>query len=331
LLLTTSAAFMLLPLVAAFALAVREGRRMLPSIDPLFALLVVIGLALPYLIWLVRAETLSLAWPGAAEVQARAFHWAWLLGGLVVAIAGILILILLNSPVLSREGEDAPTIYRPPVERLARDFCYFFALAPALVGSLLAAVFGFDRVVGGTGVALMMMGLAVVVAAGDLIHLRRQRLLRSVWAAIIVAPALAVVAATLFLPWTGAHELATSLPSRDIGEFFAESFQRRTNQPLRAVAGDTEIASLIALAPSRAHLFIDANPQATPWMNPAKFNELGGVVVWRASDTAGSVPAEVANRFPNLVPEVPQSFERLVNGRLPTLRIGWAIVRPKGK
>jgi hypothetical protein len=148
---------------------------------------------------------------------------------------------------------------------------------------------------------------------------------------MIVAPALAVVAATLFLPWTGGHELATSLPARAIGEFFAESFQRRTNQPLQAVAGDTEIASLVALDPSRPHLFIEADPQRTPWMTSAKFNELGGVVVWRAADTAGSVPPDIARSFPNLVPEVPRVFERLVNGRLPTLRIGWAIVRPKGK
>jgi hypothetical protein len=27
---------------------------------------------------------------------------------------------------------------------------------------------------------------------------------------------------------------------------------------------------------------------------------------------------------------VPQAFDRLVNGRQPLLRIGWAIVRPKG-
>jgi len=28
---------------------------------------------------------------------------------------------------------------------------------------------------------------------------------------------------------------------------------------------------------------------------------------------------------------VPRSFEWLVNGRQPLLRVGWAIVRPKGK
>ena len=53
-------------------------------------------------------------------------------------------------------------------------------------------------------------------------------------------------------------------------------------------------------------------------------------MVWRASDTSGTPPAELAQRFPGLVPEVPRAFEWLVTGRQPLLRIGWAIVRPKG-
>jgi hypothetical protein len=60
-----------------------------------------------------------------------------------------------------------------------------------------------------------------------------------------------------------------------------------------------------------------------------KFNQSGGVVVWRASDTDGTPPADIARRFPGLVPEVPRAFEWLVNGRQPLLRIGWGIVRPK--
>ncbi len=331
LLLTTPAAIMLLLLVAAFALATSQGRHTLRSFDPLFALLVVVVLALPYLIWLMRADTLGLDWPAVAGLHARAVHWGWLLAGLLLAMAGIAVLAALNSAWFARKDEDAPILYRPPVTPLASQFVYFFAIAPALAASLLAGTFNFDRVVGGAGVALMMSGLVVVVATGDRIHLRHQRVLRSVWAAIIIAPVLGVVAGTLFLPWTGANEVATSLPARAIGQFFTDSFARRTNRQLEAVAGDPEIASLVALGPGRPHLFIASAPQRTPWMTQAKFDEVGGVVVWRASDTAGTPPPEIAQRFPNLIPEVPRSFDRLVNGRQPTLRIGWAIVRPKGQ
>jgi hypothetical protein len=330
LLLTTSAAIGLLLLVAAFALATPRGRRMLASFDPLFALLVIVVLALPYLVWLTRADTLAWPhWPGIADLSGRALHLAGLLGGLLAAISGIVALMAFNFGWFDRNKEEAPIIYRPPVDTLARDFVYFFAIAPALAGSLIAGVFDLNGVVGGAGVALLMSGLAAIVATGDLVYLRRQRLLRSIWAAAVIAPALAVIATTLFLPWTSSNEVATSLPAKDIAHFFGDSFERRTNLRLRAVAGDAQLASLITLDTGRPHLFLDATPQRTPWLNMAKFNETGGVVVWRASDTSGTPPADIAQRFPGLVAEVPRAFERLVNGRQPLLRIGWAIVRPK--
>ena len=328
LLLTTSAALGLLMLIAGFALATERGRRTLMSFDALFALAVIVVLALPYLVWLIRADALALPWPVMTDLSGKATHWAGLLGGLLFAMAGIVLLAIVNSGWFDRSPEEAPIIYRPPVDPLARNFVYFFALAPALAGSLISGLYGFDRVAGGAGIALLMSGLAAIVAAGDLVHLRYQRILRSVWAAAVTAPALAVAATALFQPWTGG-EVATSLPASAIAHFFGDSFERRTNHPLPAVAGDAELATLITLDASRPHLFLDAAPQQTPWLTPAKFNETGGVVVWRASDTVGTPPDEIAKRFPGLVPEVPRAFDRLVNGRQPLLRIGWAIVRPK--
>jgi hypothetical protein len=331
LLLTTPAAIGMILLVASFAIGTPRGRRMLSAVDPLYALLVIVVLALPYLIWLVRADAITMPpLPAITDVAARATRWGVILGGLIVAMAAIVLLVILNSRWFARDAEDAPIIFRPPIGSLALQFVYFFAFAPAIVGSYVSGLFNFDRVFGGAGVALLMSGLAVVEAAGDLIHLRRQRLLRSVWAFAIAAPAVLALATAVFLPWTSTTEASTSLPAAAIGRFFDDSFQRRTNQRLRAVAGDPQLASLIAMAARRPHLLLDATPQRTPWLSIAKFNETGGVVVWRAQDTAGTPPSDIAQRFPGIVPEVPRAFDRLVNGRLPVLRIGWAIVRPKG-
>ena len=49
-------------------------------------------------------------------------------------------------------------------------------------------------------------------------------------------------------------------------------------------------------------------------MNQAKFSETGGVVVWRASDTAGTPPPDILARFPGIVPEVPTIAEAGVPG-----------------
>jgi hypothetical protein len=270
------------------------------------------------------------SWPPIVELSGRALHVVELLGGLLLTSLGLAIVASFNSGWFDRTQEETPVIFRPPVDPLARDFVYFFALAPALAGCLISGFFGLDRVVGGAGITLLMSGLATIVACGDLIHLRRQQILRTVWAAVIVAPALAVIAATLFVPWTAGGEVTTSLPAAAIGNFFDDSFERRTNQRLSAVSGDAQLATLISLSPARPHLFLAETPERTPWLNLAKFNQTGGVVVWRASDTDGTPPAEVARLFPGLAPEVPRAFEWLVNGRQPLLRIGWAIVRPKG-
>jgi hypothetical protein len=330
LLLITPAAAGLLLALTVFALATERGRNALGSVDPLFALLVIAVLALPYLIWLVRADALGAPpWPDIFELHLRLLRWSELLLALVFATAGLLLLVVLNSSFVNRKPEDAPVIVRPPVDPLAQTFVYAFALAPALGGSLVAALFGVDHVIGGAPIALSMSGLAVVLLSGDLIRLRRLRVLRMAWLAAVVAPALAVIATVIVQPWFATTEVATSIPASAIGAFFGENFERRTNRPLPAVAGDPLLAALVALGPSRPHLLLDASPESTPWITPARFNELGGVVVWRASDTAGTPPEAIAKRFPGIVPEIPRTFGRLVNGRLPLLRIGWAIVRPK--
>src|SRR3954453_3566308 len=141
LLLTTSAAPWLLLLVAGFALATARGRRTLKSIDPLFALLVIAVLALPYLVRLIRANTLVLPpLPASAQISAAALHWGLLAGFLLVTMSGVVLLVMLNR--FARDGEGAPVIFRPPVDPLGRQFVYFFALAPALGGSLVVALFG---------------------------------------------------------------------------------------------------------------------------------------------------------------------------------------------
>ncbi|WP_315782144.1 MULTISPECIES: glycosyltransferase family 39 protein [unclassified Bradyrhizobium] len=331
LLLTTSAAAGLLLLIAGFVVSTAQGRRVLRSFDPLFALLVVLALALPYLIFVLRADSVGLpALPVLAELSVRAWHWLALAGGALLAISAMVLLVLLDASWISRSETDAPIIYRRSVPPLARDFVYCFAIAPALAGSLISGLFGLPTVFGGVAVTLTMVGLALVVASGDLIYLRRQRLLRTVWAAAVAAPAVFVAGSAVIQPVIGEGEVATSMPARDIARFFVESFERRTNQRLQAVAGDPQLASLVALGRRRAHLFLDATPQRTPWVTPAKFAESGGVVVWRASDTVGTPPPDIAQRFPGLVPEVPRSFDWLINGRQPVLRIGWAIVRPRG-
>jgi hypothetical protein len=177
---------------------------------------------------------------------------------------------------------------------------------------------------------VVLSGLAVVLAAGDRIMLYRERLVSLTWLGLLVAPPALVVLGLIALPWMSSAELKIAQPARVEGQFFAENFQRRTGKPLNYVAGDARLAPLIALnAPSRPHVYFDWAPQRSPWASPADFAKEGGLLAWPVADNTGAPPANLKTQFPALVPEVPRAFARPIQGLLPLVRVGWAMLRPQ--
>ncbi len=146
-----------------------------------------------------------------------------------------------------------------------------------------------------------------------------------------MVPPAVIVAATVTLPWTAAVDLEVSKPANAMGQFFTETFRRRTGKPLAIVIGDARTAGLVALAsPDRPSLYLDGSPARSPWMTdddgaPRRARSSSG----RRPMRAGTPPPALRARFPDMVPEVPRSFDRSVQGRLPLLRIGWAMIRPR--
>ena len=165
----------------------------------------------------------------------------------------------------------------------------------------------------------MLSGLAVIVAAGDIIRLYRQRISALVWLGLLVVPPAVIVAATVTLPWTAAVDLEVSKPANAMGQFFTETFRRRTGKPLAIVIGDVRTAGLVAFAsPDRPSLYVDGVPQRAPWLSDEAVREKGAIIAWMATDAAGTPPPALKARFPDLCREVPRSFDRSVQGRLPT-------------
>jgi hypothetical protein len=135
----------------------------------------------------------------------------------------------------------------------------------------------------------------------------------------------------VLLPVVFATDVAINTPSREVGRFFTDSFSRRTGKPLAIVVGDSRLGGLVAMAsPQRPSLFIDASPQRAPWVSETDIRDKGAIVMWPLADASATIPAHLRARFPDLVPEVPQTFERPIQGRLPLQRVGWAMIRPQG-
>jgi hypothetical protein len=150
-----------------------------------------------------------------------------------------------------------------------------------------------------------------------------------VWLSLLVMPPALAAFSVVLAPWVTKAELTTAQPAHAEAVFFSDAFARRTGKPLRYVAGDAQLAPLIALAaPSRPHVYFDWAPNQSPWVTPDDIKRDGGVLVWPAPGTARNPPPRLTEQFPGLVPEVPQTFARPVNGFLPPVRIGWAVIRP---
>jgi len=332
LLLASYVGLILIALMLAFTLATPRGRAALTKPEPWFAVLPMLIVIFPHFAWLWdgRALVLEGLREGAASAGSLS-PWAWLCIALLSSHLGLVLLVALASGWPRRPRERAPEIERSPTERLARWYVYVFALMPALIAIGVVAASGrlapFDRV----APLVVLSGLAVVLLAGDQVLLYRERLVSSAWVGLLVLPPVLVVVGIALLPWTAGTDLGVAQPANDEGRFFADSFRRRTGEPLRYVTGDARLAPLVALgARSRPHVYFDWAPQLSPWASVAEMRAQGGILVWPTGEKSTAAPATLRAQFPDLVAEVPRSFARAVQGFLPLIRLGWAVVRPEG-
>jgi len=335
LLITSEAAVIFIGALVVFTAMTARGRASLGATEAWIAGGVLVVMGFVHYSLLERAGfTISPALAqlrAAASAGANTVAWLWLLGALVLAHAGLALLVVLASGWRFTRGVPAPAIARVPVTPFASAFVKTFALVPAFAATIIAVFAGAQLPVGGAAPLLVLSGLLVLVVAGDSVELHHQRVLSLAWAGLLIVPAVFVPVVLLALPWTTGTELKVAQPAAAMGRFFADSFVRRTGRPLAVVGGDARIAELVALAaPSRPSVYYDEDPTQSPSVTAQTIRDQGAVVVWPAADTNPTPPPDIKAHFPDLVPEVPHTFARPVRGRLPPLLVGWGVIRPAG-
>ena len=338
LLLSSDAAPLLLGALAAFTAVTERGRATLDTIEAWMVALALVPFLFLLLVWLAGMSpavsdgalvATLVRLREAALAGANTALWLRLLAALILAHAGLAILFVLAAGWPRARVSPAPPLARAPVDSFALSYVKVFALVPGLLATIVAVVLGRSLPIGGAAPLLVLSGLALVIAAGDSIALYHQRILGFAWAGLLIVPAIFVPILVVLLPWTAGMDLKIAQPAAAMGRFFADSFERRTGQPLAVVTGDARLAALVALAaPSRPSVFFDADPARSPWVTANDIRKKGAVVVWLAPDTTPTPPPDIKAYFPDLVAEVPRAFNRPVQGRLPTLWIGWGVIRP---
>jgi hypothetical protein len=332
LLLTSYLALVLFLLVVVFVLAEPEIRARLWAPEPCAAGIAVAFMTLPAVATLLQSDEVLL--PNLMRlrevetVYQNLFAWIRLFGTIVLSHAGLAVLIAIAGNMTWLKRKDVPVITREPASILAQHFVYYFAIVPPLAIPLLAAIGGYAGALNPAPLVILS-GLAVVVAAGDRIAIHHQRLLTLVWGGFLLLPPILTAIVVLITPWMLGVDLKVAQPATDYGRFFSENFERRTGNALAVVGGDERLAALIALgAHSRPSVFID-RPGFPKTATMSDIAEKGAIIVWPATDTAGSPPPDIKARFPEIAPELPHTFQRTIQGRLPLRRVGWGMIRPK--
>jgi len=331
--LTSEAALILIGALVLFTVMTERGRVALDHIEPWIVAVCLVGVLFVHLLWLEGAsDSLTpiitrLREAGLAGKNTVA--WLRLLAALILAHAGLAILALLAGGWPSVAAAPLPPVTRNAVDDFARSFVKVLALGPALISTIIAVVLGRALPIGGVAPLVVLSALAVLIIAGDAIELYHQRILGVAWAGLLIVPAIMVPAVMILLPWTLGTDLTVAAPAAAMGRFFGDTFQKRTGHRLAVVSGEIGPAAMVALAaPSRPSVYFDEDPQRSPSVTPAEIRQKGAVIVWLAADTNPAPPPDIKAYFPDLVPEVPQVFERRVQGRMPSLRVGWAMIRP---
>src|SRR6202167_4969719 len=180
-LLTSDAALILLGALVVFTAVTERGRAALEAIEPWIVAVALAVVLFLHLLWLELMggspmpvlERLRDAEASGANTSA----WLRLVGALVLAHAGLLILIVGGGGWPRVRASPALPIARQPVDPFALTFVKIFALVPALLATIFAIVVGQRLPVGGAAPLVVLSGLGVVILAGDSIALYHQRIL----------------------------------------------------------------------------------------------------------------------------------------------------------
>ena len=301
LLIATAYALVFVAVLILFTAASRRGRAAAQTFEAWIAWAAVAGMVVHFE-FLERAgfalkpaiERLRIAGAAAGNTEV----WFKLVGVLLLAHAGLIVLVALAFGWPRTGSAPAPVIARAPVTPSTLNFVKIFGFGPVLLTTIVAVLASFRLPIADAAPLLLLSGLVVVVFAGNSIELHHQRILGMAWAALLVAPAVLAPVAIVALPWATGSELKVAQPATAMGKFFAESFARRTGRPLAIVGGDQHIAELVAVgAPSRPNVYFDTDPATGSRITADAVRTNGAVIVWPSADTNPAPPPEIKARF----------------------------------
>ncbi|MDD3288649.1 MAG: glycosyltransferase family 39 protein [Alphaproteobacteria bacterium] len=125
-------------------------------------------------------------------------------------------------------------------------------------------------------------------------------------------------------------------PGKEMSEQITRSWADRYKTPLKYAIGDTWLAGNLAYYADspRPHVFIQADPTISGWINGEDVHRNGGILLWCGKhcadeNSARSIPGYFSEIFPSAEVQQPLTLSWQTVYPVKPAIIGWAIVPPK--
>ena len=323
----------LLAVLAGLTFATSTGRATLQAHDSyggaLMAFVVFAIVAAPRVAWLVTHDFAGLIEDTAAVEPLAAMPAYEAFGGALAGHLGLLVLIVIASPLLGGGRAAATVVSRAPITSFTLVTVFMLATLPFVLAGIGATMLGLRTTIGAFAPLLLYSGLFAVVLAGESLRIHRQRAAALVAIMLFVLPPFLDALGGFVAPWVGNRGLPTNWPAAEVARAVTEAFRARTGRRLEIVVADPVTASEVALASrDRPHVFPNGDPQLARWIKEGDLRAKGAVVIWPIFRGNTAPPATLAANLPLFVPEAPMTLSWVRAGRLDPVRLGWAIIPP---
>ncbi|MFY7864775.1 glycosyltransferase family 39 protein [Roseateles sp.] len=305
------------------------------------ALLVCAALMMPHIDWLLRDGSPGLAYADRA-VQGQndtddIDHWGRLFKFLLIQIGRVLPLLIglgLLLAWLRRAAQPAtaetavlPSALEPKSEW---SFVLFMALGPVLLTSLL----GVAGVRLGSAWAATFFVMAGVLA---LYALRREQdspqlVRKALWVCVGMELLLAlgmVIGGAWGADRVG-HAARSNFPAARLTRKLETVWEAHARTPLRVVIGETWLAGNVSVrSKTQPLVFIDADPQKSPWIKPHMLSDCGALLVIDRRDFANPLDPRVAALLDQASETGTVKVRWTRGSEAPKLEVQWAILEAK--
>lgn len=313
------------------------SRRHLSPGNAALCIVTAAAVAAPNLIWLVSHDFQSLQYAQDRMSERLSVAGRFLeIGSFLAAQLGILIVMLALTAglMLKARATRVPGGQATPHDPLRSSSPVVFLFAASmlpLLASLAVPLIG-ARPLRDMWAMMMFTPLALALVCWRpalFAALSRRRWLFA-WL-LLQGLMLAAYAGNVFYKTHVRHTLSrANFPGHEIAQLIETDWQQKTGSPLRYVVGSTWAAGNVAFhATSTPDVLINGDYRISPWVDPAKLQGCGYVLLWAPEKSA----REPGPWMRSMNPGLPEEEAEVSHPAQPAIRVvvRWVVVPPAGR